>query len=279
VPRPDPAAQSAEQMADSSQLGPAGDVLDMTGRAVIVTGGGTGIGRATALVLAARGARLVLAGRHEDPLRQAAREVAALGGKALVAPTDVTQPAACTSLIEYAAETLGGVFGLVNNAGGSRSRPDRSWSVEDWDRMLDLNLRSVWLLSRAAAPVMAERGGGAIVNIASAAALVPRPEHAPYGVAKAGVVHLTSILSAELGPTGVRVNCVAPGLIKTDGFVRAMETLGRDADAQGGRVTVGRPGAPFEIAYPVLFLLSDAAGYVHGETLYVGGGPRHWASR
>ncbi|HEX3462031.1 MAG TPA: SDR family oxidoreductase [Acidimicrobiales bacterium] len=256
---------------------PPGDRFDLAGQVAIVTGGGTGIGRATALVLSRYGATVVLASRRVGDLERVAAEVGEGGGTAVVMETDVSDPSACAALIDDTVAQLGGLDILVNNAGGSRSRTDGEWPADDWDRMIDVNLRSVWLLSRAAAPVMAKRGGGAIVNVASAAALTPRPMHAPYGVAKAGVIHLTSILAAEFGTAGVRVNCVAPGLVKSEGFERAMRGIGRDPDAQGDRVLVGRPGDTEEIAYPILFLVSRAASYVHGETLYVGGGPRYWS--
>jgi NAD(P)-dependent dehydrogenase (short-subunit alcohol dehydrogenase family) len=262
----------------TAQLASGSDVLDLSGRVAIVTGGGTGIGRATALVMAARNATVVLAGRHRERLQAVAEEVGEAGGRAVAMITDVSMAEACRELVARTTAELGRIDILVNNAGGSRSRPDGRWTDDDWDRMMALNLRSVWLLGRAAAATMMSAGGGAIVNVASAAALTPRPLHGPYGVAKAGVVHLTSVLAAEFADRGVRVNGVAPGLVRTEGFVRAMTSLGREPDAQRDRVLVGRPGDPLEIAYPILFLASDAARYIYGETLYVGGGPRYWCS-
>lgn len=259
--------------------GPNDNVFDLAGQVAVVTGGGIGIGRATALVLAAHGATVVLASRKTENLDAVADEVVSAGGRAVVHTVDVSDRTACNALVESTLRDLGRLDILVNNAGGSRSRDDAMWTDDDWDRMMNLNLRSVWLLSRVAAAAMAEGNGGAIVNIASGAAITPRPLHAPYGTAKAGVIHLTSILAAEFGPRGVRVNCIAPGLIRTEGFVRAMTLLGRDPDDQSSRVPVGRPGDPFEIAYPILFLASRAASYVHGETLYIGGGPRYWTGQ
>ena len=258
--------------------GPDDDPFALDGAVAVITGGGTGIGAATAAVLACHGARLVVAGRSASALERTVADVERRGGVAFAAPTDVTDGAACSRLVASALDHFGSLDILVNNAGGSRGRDDGAWSADDWDRMIELNLTSVWRLGREVAGIMASRGGGAIVNVASAAALTPRPTHAPYGVAKAGVVHLTSVLAAEYGSRGVRVNCVAPGLVKTAGFVRAMERLGRDPEAQGGRVLVGRPGDPLELAFPILFLVSRAAPFVYGETLFVGGGPRYWTA-
>jgi NAD(P)-dependent dehydrogenase (short-subunit alcohol dehydrogenase family) len=271
---------AANHRAPDRPNGPFDDVFDLRGQVAVVTGGGVGIGRAAALVLAAHGAHVVLASRKTANLDAVAAEVEDSGGRAVARQVDVNDRSACEELIRWTVAELGRVDVLVNNAGGTRSRNDGAWTYDDWDRMMNLNLRSVWSLSRAAAEVMvAGASGGAIVNIASGAAIAPRPIHAPYGTAKAAVMHLTSTLAAEYGPLGVRVNCVAPGLIRTEGFVRAMHSLGRDPEDQRSRVPVGRPGDPLEIAFPILFLASRAASYVHGETIYVGGGPRHWTGQ
>ena len=250
------------------------DVFDLTGQVAIVTGGGTGIGRATARVLAEHGADVAVASRKVENLERAAADVRALGRRALVVPTDVRDPAQCGALVDATLDAFGRLDVLVNNAGGSWSRPLEEWTLEGWQNMLDLNLRSVFLLCRAAAPHMIERGGGAIVNISSGASEMGLPYVAPYGAAKAGVENLTRTLAGAYGPKGVRVNCVAVGAVKSEGFVRAMERIGRDPDEVGGRSNgVGRAGTPEEIAWPILFFASRAASFVSGQTLYAGGGP------
>ncbi len=249
-------------------------MFDLTGQVAVVTGGGTGIGRATARILAEHGADIVVASRKAENLERSAEAVRAAGRRALVIPTDVREPDQCRVLIDRAHGEFGRIDILVNNAGGSWSRPLAEWTVDGWNNMLDLNLRSVFLLSQAAIPLMVERGGGAVVNISSGASEMGLPYVAPYGAAKAGVNNLTRTLAGAYGPKGVRVNCIAVGAVKSEGFVQAMERIGRVPDEVAGRSNaIGRAGTPEEIAYPILFLVSRASSFLSGETIYVGGGP------
>jgi NAD(P)-dependent dehydrogenase (short-subunit alcohol dehydrogenase family) len=253
----------------------AADAFDLGGRVAVVTGGGTGIGRATALLLAEHGADVVVASRRAPNLEKVAAEVRERGRRALAVPTDVRDPDQCRRLIDRAAAELGRIDVLVNNAGGSWARPLEEWDLEGWENMLNLNLRSVFLLCQAAAPHLLRQGKGAIVNVSSGAGELGLPYVAPYGAAKAGVNNLTRTLAGAWGPRGIRVNCIAVGAVKSEGFVRAMQRIGRDPDQVARRSNaVGRAGAPEEIAWPILFLASDAASFLSGETIYVGGGPR-----
>jgi NAD(P)-dependent dehydrogenase (short-subunit alcohol dehydrogenase family) len=253
--------------------------FDFSGKVVLITGGGTGIGRATALLFARHGADVVVAGRKIDPLEETARQVRELGRAATVVPTNVKDEAACEALVAATVATYGRLDFLVNNAGGSRAKTWRTWTMKDFDDMLSLNLRSVWVLSRAAAAAMHETGGGAIVNISSGAAMFPVPHSAPYGAAKAGVQNLTAVMAVDLGSWNIRVNCIAPGTIKSEGFVNAMERMNLVPDEAGGNNPVGRAGLCEEIAWPILFCCSPAAGFINGETIYAGGGPANWHGR
>src|SRR4051794_20290679 len=246
-----------------------------TDHAAVVTGGGTGIGRATALLFAEHGADVVLASRKVENLERVAAEVAATGRRAHIVATDVRDVEQCDRLIDESPATFGRVDVLVNNAGGSHTYPFAEWTPERYQNMIDLNLRSVFVLSHRVSAHMVERGSGAIVNVSSGAAVMALPAHAPYGAAKAAVENLTQSFAAALAPQGIRVNCVRVGAIKSEGFLRAMDAAGIDPDEMGARAAgLGRAGTPDEIAWPILFLASEASSYVSGQTLYVGGGPR-----
>jgi len=251
------------------------DIFALDDRVAVITGGGTGIGRAAAHVLAARGARVVIASRKVQNLEQVADELREDGYECLVVPTDVRDADQCEALIARAAEHFGRLDILVNNAGGSWSLPLEQWTLDRWQNMIDLNLRSVFVLSVAASKHMIERGAGAIVNISSGASEIGLPFVAPYGAAKAGVNNLTKTFAGAWTPHGVRVNCIAVGAVASEGFLRAMDRAGLDPDKVGGASNaVGRAGRPEEIAYGILFLVSDAASFLSGETIYMGGGPK-----
>jgi NAD(P)-dependent dehydrogenase (short-subunit alcohol dehydrogenase family) len=250
------------------------DPFDLSDRVAVITGAGTGIGRATAYLLAEHGTDVVLAGRKSEPLEVTAGGVRERGRRATVVPTDVKDVDASEALVARAASEHGRVDILVNNAGGSRAKTYDTWTLKDFDDMVSLNLRSVWVLSRAAAARMT--AGGSIVNISSAASLRPVPHSAPYGAAKAAMNNLTATMAVDLAPRGIRVNCIAVGTVKSEGFMRAMDRMGLDPDEAGGHNALGRPGTPEEIAWPSLFLVSAASSFMTGETIHVGGGPIGW---
>ena len=257
-------------------MGFADELFDLTGRVALVTGGSRGLGRAMVLGLARCGADVVLASRKVENLERVANDVqSATGRRAHVVATDVRDVEQCERLIDESLQTFGRVDVLVNNAGGSHSYAFEDWNADRFQNMIDLNLKSAFVLSQRVAPHMVERGSGAIVNISSGAAVSALPIHTAYGAAKAGLENLTQNFAAALAPHGIRVNCVRVGAIKSEGFLRAMDAAGIDPDEMGGRAAgLGRAGMPDEIAWPVLFLASAASSYVSGQTLYVGGGPK-----
>jgi NAD(P)-dependent dehydrogenase (short-subunit alcohol dehydrogenase family) len=246
--------------------------FDLTGKVALVTGAGTGIGRAIALLFAEHGADLVVAGRKREPLDATAAAVRALGRQATVIPTDVKEPEACERLVSETLAGHGRLDILINNAGGSRAGSLDTWRFRDFADMVALNLTSVWVLSLAASRHMRAEGG-AIINISSMASLKPTPHSAPYGAAKAGVNSLTATLAVDLAPFGIRVNALAVGVVKTEAFERAMDRMNRSAEELGaGSNAMGRLGQPDEVAWPVLFLVSPASSYITGQTICVNGG-------
>jgi NAD(P)-dependent dehydrogenase (short-subunit alcohol dehydrogenase family) len=249
------------------------DRFDLTGRVAIITGGGTGIGRGAALVLAEHGADVVLAGRRPEPIERTAEEIRARGRRAQAVPTDVTNVDACQHLVDATLAELGRVDILVNNAGGAETKSIRKWSEDEWLQVLALNLGSVWHLSRAVSASMLERGKGAIVNISSGAGLLAMPQAAPYGAAKAGVNNLTGSMAAAWTGKGIRVNAIAVGAVRAASLLDDADRYGLNPEAIGMTNASGRLGEPEEIGYGVLFFASDASSFCSGQTLYMHGGP------
>jgi len=249
------------------------DRFSLDGRVAIITGGGTGIGRGSALVLAQHGADVVLAARRPDPLETTAAEVMQLGRRALALPADITSSDECERIVDATIEHFGRVDIVVNNAGGAETKSVMRWTEEEWHHVIDLNLGSVWFLSRAAAKHMIEQGKGAIVNISSGASLLAMPQAAPYGAAKAAVNNLTGALAAACTPKGVRVNTIAVGAVRAASLLDDAARYGLDPDAIGLMNAQGRLGEPEEIGYGVLFFASDASSFCSGQTLSMHGGP------
>jgi NAD(P)-dependent dehydrogenase (short-subunit alcohol dehydrogenase family) len=245
----------------------------LDGAVALITGGGTGIGRGAALVLAEHGADVVLAGRRPEPLESTAAEIRALGRRALAVPTDVTTPEACQELVDRTLAEMGRIDVLVNNAGGAETKSIMKWTEQDWEQTLALNLGSVWNLSRSAARPMIEQGKGAIVNISSGASLLAMPQAAVYGAAKAAVNNLTGSMAAAWTRKGVRVNAIAVGAVRAATLLDDAQRYGLDPEAIGLTNGSGRLGEPDEIGYGVLFFASDASSFCSGQTLYMHGGP------
>lgn len=235
---------------------------------VIVTGGSSGIGRATALAFAAEGARVLAVGRSAERLADVARE----GGDAIeTVVTDVSVPAQARRLVGEAIERMGRVHVLVNNAGVAYSEPVLEISEETWRATMATNVDGVFFASQEAARHMVAAGGGAIVNVASTNAFVAESPQAHYNPSKAAVVMLTKSFAHELGHLGVRVNCVAPGQTIT-AMTGEEEATRAFREMYYTRIPLRRAARPEEQAAVILFLASDEASFVNGETIVVDGG-------
>jgi len=247
------------------------EAMRLDGRTALVTGASRGIGRQVALTMAAAGATVVLAARSAEDLEEVAAAARDAGAPdALVAVTDVLDEAAIEATVSGAVETTGRLDVVVNVAGGQGfTAPVADTRTDGWDKVLSLNLRSVFLGCRAAIANLPP--GGSIVNVASIAGFTATPGLAAYGTAKAGVIALTRTLAVEAAPLGVRVNCLAPGWVRTE-LTRRMWSDPETSRALVAQVPLGRWGEVEELAGPLLLLASDAGSYITGATLVVDGG-------
>ena len=243
----------------------------MTGERVgLVTGGGSGIGRATALALAAAGARVVVSDVNGEGVAETVRLVEAAGGTAWGMVVDVTQGAAVEALVRGTVERYGRLDWAVNNAGvGGVMAPTDQQSEAAWDSIMDVNLKGVWLCMKYEIRAMLEQGGGAIVNVASAAGLVGFRYAAPYAASKHGVVGLTRSAALEYARKGIRVNAVCPGFTETPMVAGLGETM---VEATVKAIPMRRLGTPEEIAQAIVWLCSEGASFVTGHALAVDGG-------
>jgi NAD(P)-dependent dehydrogenase (short-subunit alcohol dehydrogenase family) len=245
------------------------EAADFAARRVLVTGAAAGIGEAIARRLARSGALVACADLDEAGASAVAAAIIDQGGRALPLGGDVSEEEDVARMIDATARAFGGLDVLVNNAGIVIIKPLEETSIEEWDRTLGVNLRSMFLTCRGAIPLLRASGHGAIVNVASMAALRFTVPHVAYASSKGGVVSFTRDLAVELGPDGIRVNAVAPGPIAT-GILGALDDE-RIASA-GMRFLLGRMGRPADVAEAVAFLASDRASYITGATLPVTGG-------
>lgn len=242
------------------------------GTRVIVTGGGRGIGKATAARFASEGATVVLTDRNGEAAEAAAREISQVTGAAVYPFVgDVSIKADDQATIQFALEKMGGVDVLVNNAGIYYEEPFEEITEERWDEIMNVDLKGTFLMCQAVTPHFKEQGSGIIVNMASTNGIAGEIYYAHYNAAKGGVVLLTKTLAIELGPHNIRVNCVCPGYIVTEGT--------QDMDSEefvqayiDNKIPLRKLGKPEDVASVIAFLASDDASFVHGESILIDGG-------
>lgn len=245
--------------------------FDLSNKVALVTGGGKGIGKAIALGLAEAGAKVVICGRTKERLDETVEEIKGMGGEALAVQADITDNAQVERLVEISAEKFGSIDILVNNAARSFMRSLLEMREDGWDKVFNTNCKGTFLVSRAVAKIMIEKGGGRIINITSTAAERGGRLIGVYHASKAAVKMLTQCMAVEWAEYNINVNAVGPGLTRTD-FSKPIWSNEKLSKSRIQNIPKGRIAEPDEIVGAVLFLASDAANFITGQTIYVDGG-------
>lgn len=247
----------------------------LTGKRALITGGASGIGRATALCFSQEGAVVMIVDVDAEGGQALAREIAGRGGQARFIRGDVTVAANCRRAVQQTVEAFGGLDIVVNSAGIIRRATVPETTEEEWDLVMAVNVKGVFLISRCAIPVMAEAGGGVIINVASGWGLAGGPRAAAYCASKGAVVQLTRAMAIDHGPQGIRVNCICPGDTDTPMLRDEARQLGQEEAtflAEAADRPLRRIGTPEDVAQAALYLAGEAAAFVTGAALVVDGG-------
>ena len=246
----------------------------LAGKVALITGGGTGIGRSTALAFAREGARVAVAGRRVEKLQDAVAEIKAAGGEGIAVACDVSRAAEAQNAVAKAVATFGKLDVLVNNAGVLSVSTIEEIPEEEWDSLMAANLKGPFLMCRAALPEFRKVGGGAIVNIGSVLGLVAMKKRAAYCASKGGVTLLTKAIAIDHGHENIRANCICPSIVETD-LVRELFKTPEGERAKRDRlatIPLGRFGKPADIAELAVFLGSDESSWLTGAAIPVDGG-------
>ncbi len=247
----------------------------LQGKVALITGAASGIGRASALLFAKEGAAVALVDVNEKAGEEVSKEIAEKGGQVFFAPADVTRGADCQRVVRSVAEKFDALHILFNNAGIIRRASVIDLSEEDWDRVMEVNVKSVFLMTKFAIPLMEKSRGGSIINTASGWGLAGGPKAAAYCASKGAVVLLTKAMAIDHGPQNIRVNCICPGDTDTPMLRSEAQQLGADPGRflrEAAQRPLQRVGTPQEIAQAALYLASDAASFVTGTAMVVDGG-------
>ncbi len=250
------------------------DLFGLVGKTCLITGASRGIGRAVALGYARAGADVAIAARNEAELRELAGEIEALGRRALVLPADIAKLSALPLLVEETVRHFGGLDVLVNNAGIAVRGMLENASADDFDYMVNVNLKSVFLLCQAAIPYMKRQGGGKIINVTSLTAIIADPGSGIYGMTKGGLAQLSRGFAVELAreKSNIQVNCIGPGPHATTQWKEIMRTEPGVETLLLAKVPMGRVAEPEEIVGAFIFLASNASNFMTGQTMYMDGG-------
>jgi 2-deoxy-D-gluconate 3-dehydrogenase len=247
-------------------------LFDLRGRVATVTGGNGGIGLGMARGLAEAGCAVAIAGRNAVKNRAAVATLEGLGARAAALEVDVTNEAACKGMVDATVQRFGRLDILVNNAGINVRKQPQEYSVEEWRLLIDTNLTSAWLCSRAAYPAMVKAGGGKIVNIGSMTSIFGAPFAAPYSATKGGIVQLTKALATSWAKDNIQVNAVLPGWVDTDLTRQSRKEVPGLNERVLGRTPAGRWGLPEDFAGIAVFLASRASDFITGAEIAVDGG-------
>lgn len=250
-------------------------VTRLSGKVALITGGGTGIGRAIALAFAREGASVAVAGRRLEKLREVTREVEKGGGKGLAMECDVTRANDVQRAVRGATERFGRLNVLVNNAGALNVSTVEGISEEEWDRVMSVNVKGPFLMSRAVLPEFRKAGGGAIVNIGSVLGLVAMKDRAAYCASKGGVTLLTKAMALDHAHENIRVNCICPSIVETElvkGLFEASAEGQALRKARIGMIPLGRFGRPMDVAEMAVFLASEESSWLTGAAIPLDGG-------
>jgi len=241
----------------------------MNGKVVIVTGGSSGIGRATAIAFAREGAKVVIAARRVNEGEETVKQIVDTGGEAIFVQTDVTQASEVQALVDRTLENFGRLDAAFNNAGSGKGMRLIDLTEDDWEQEIAVNLKSVWLCLKYQIPAMLKLGKGAIVNMASQGAILGVPNYTAYGAAKGGAAALTRAAAAEYAAEGIRINAVSPGAVETELWANAPAGM---LEQVAAGIPMQRVGQPQDIAETVVWLCSDAAGFITGQNIAIDGG-------
>lgn len=247
----------------------------LAGKVALVTGGGTGIGKAIAMAFAREGARVAIAGRRPDKLEEAVREVESRGGEAMAVTCDVSKGKDAEKAVQETAKRFGKLSVLVNNAGVLKVATVEGTSEEEWDQLMEINLKGPFLMCKAALPEFRKAGGGAIVNVGSVLGLIGMKDRAAYCASKGGVTLLTKVVALDHAHENVRANCICPSIVETDlvqGLFAASAEGRALRDLRIASIPLGRMGRPVDVAEMAVFLASDESSWLTGAAIPLDGG-------